>query len=91
MGLDAGYLEKIFSQVTLQNGTNGWASSSYWYIKNVVNNVEYYLHKKGGNIPDSTKFPCYVNYRQETDVSPEILSTNVNYFQSYNNESQELS
>ena len=47
-----------------------------------MNNVEYYLHKKGGNIPDSTKFPCYVNYRQETDVSPEILSTNVNYFQS---------
>ena len=53
-----------------------WAFRSSQYIQNVVKNVEYYINKKWEKIPDHANPPWSINNIPETDVSPEILSTN---------------
>ena len=68
------------SQVTLDNCTKVWALIYSHYIQNAVNNVEYFLHKKGEKLTAHSNSPWSRKYIPETAVSPEILSTNATYF-----------
>jgi len=76
------YLGNKVTQVTLENGTTCWSFSSSQYVQNAVKNVEEHLAKKGEHLPPRAKAPWSTGYRPETDVTPELSSSDAAYFQS---------
>ena len=70
------------SQVILENGTTCWIISASQYIQAAVKNVEEYLDKKGEKHPHNAKSPWSTGYRPETDISPDLSSSDATYFQS---------
>ena len=76
------YLGNKVSQVTLDNGTTCWSISSSQYIQAAVKNVEDHLDKKGEKLPPRAKSPWSTGYRPETNISPELSSSDAAYFQS---------
>ena len=76
------YLGNKVSEVTLNDGTSCWSISSSQYIQAAVKNVEAHLAEKGEKLPPTAKSPWSFGYRPETDISPELSSSDAAYFQS---------
>jgi hypothetical protein len=76
------YLGNKVSNVSLDNGVTCWSFSSSQYVLNAVANVESHLSEKNEKLPSRSKSPWPVNYRPETDITPELNPTDAAYFQS---------
>ena len=67
----------------LDNGTEVWAFSSSQYVQNAVGNIEKYLRKMGKSLPKRANTPLSLNYRPETDMTPELEPAEASYYQSF--------
>ena len=67
----AQYLGNKVSYVTLENGRSAWRFSSSQYVQDAVKNVIDTLSQEGGTLPKREKYPWDINYRSDTDTSPE--------------------
>ena len=75
------YLGDKVPQVTLDNGTICWSISLSQYIQAAVKNVEDHLAKKGDKLHSRAKSLWSTGYISETDISPELSSSDATYFQ----------
>ena len=76
------YLGAKFSQVSLPNGVQAWASSASQYIQEAVKNVEKHLKRHDVSLKKGTNSPLSNNYRPEIDASPELDTSNASYYAS---------
>ena len=76
------YLGNKVSKVTLENGCEAWSFSSSQYVQNAVLNIESHLRKQGKKLPKRASAPFSTGYRPELDISPELDSKDITYYQS---------
>jgi hypothetical protein len=82
IGKPTQYLGNKVSYVQLENNRCAWSFSSSQYVQSAVKNVEEHLSRQGRSLPLKVKSCWTSNYRPETDVSPELSSTDAAYYQS---------
>ena len=71
------------SKIQLPNDVHAWAFSSSQYVHEAVKSVEEHLEKVGKKLMSKkpgTPIPTY--YSLEIDITPELISTDVVYYQS---------
>ena len=63
---------------------SAWSFSSSQYVQTAVKNVEIYLSKQDSRwkLPPKAGTPLQATYRPELDVSPELGTSDVSYYQS---------
>ena len=72
-------------KVQLENGVWAWSFSSSQYVQSTIKNVEEYVRKPKNShlkIPSKAETPLKTSYRQELDVSPELMPRDSAYYQS---------
>ena len=82
IGKPTQYLGNKVSYVQLENGRYAWSFSSSQYVQSAVKNVEEHLSRQGRSLPLKVRSCWTSDYRPETDVSPELSSTDAAYYQS---------
>ena len=75
------YLGAELSQMTNEDGKYCWAMSADKYCQAAVNNVEQVLRKKSRKLPTRCVTPMSSNYRPESDISPELKSDGMQWYQ----------
>ena len=78
------YLGAKLRKTRLPNGVEAWATSPSKYVNEAVKNVESYLAKEydGRTLKRKAGAPFIPGYRPELDLSPELDSTQAQYYQS---------
>ena len=76
------YLGNKVSKVTLENNVQAWSFSSCQYVRESISNVEKYLSEKNEKLPKRCITPLKKDYRPETDISPELQTSDAAYYQS---------
>ncbi len=78
------YLGAKLRKTRLPNGVEAWATSPAKYVYEAVKNVEAYLLKEydGRSLKKRASAPFIPGYKPELDLSPELDSTQAQYYQS---------
>ena len=74
------YLGAKVGEVELPNGVKAWSISTSQYAQEAVSNVEKRLRKKGESLKRGVNAVLTNNYHPECDASPELDSTEANYY-----------
>ena len=75
------YLGSGLSKMTTANGTECWSMSSEAYCKVSITNVETKLSNEGRRLSSKCDTPMRSVYRPELDVTAELKSDGVQYYQ----------
>ena len=75
------YSGAVLQEVESGNGTKCWTLSSEKYLEAAIKNVEGKLSKEGQKLPSKCDTPCISCYHPAEDVSPELNTTDLQYYQ----------
>lgn len=75
------YLGAGLAKVETASGTHCWTISSEKYLKTAITNVEAKLAQSGLRLPSKCKTPFISGYHPASDVSKELDSAGLQYFQ----------
>ena len=84
------YLGAELSQMINEDGDYCWAMSADKYCQAAVNNVEQVLRKKSRKLPTRCVTPMSSNNRPENDITPELKSEGMQWYQARNDRSTTL-
>ena len=78
------YLGSKIRKITMNNGVEARLMSPTKYVQEAVRNAERFLEKQyGKKLPKRVSAPFPSNYRPETDVTQELSTEELSYFQSH--------